>query len=502
LWAHTDGQGNAPPYPSFFSNATGNITTPQGGRFNVRATEPENVAFVSQWDNYPNNVSVQLSDSKVQAGDVVWLLVSGSTTNMQTRLANAQINFEYTDGTAERLELVPPLNYWSLTPVAGTDYDYVRDGFCLPPVPPPTVQLGEANRAMVYSWRAKAPMASVTLEALSLEVVIGLLAVSVSHAPSPTAVSAAANLQQAASKTDDDRAARRAPNSTVASNSKGTKSRSVQLWACGDDKPVPPYGSGAIETNVFEHIENITSVSICGLSLAANGTLVGNTPALTQKAQLYAGEMGLAVYPLIGGNLSSLHAAMARADAFIAESVSLAVDLVADGWNVDLEIGTQSIKPVDTQRYLSFLDAWAAGLEKEGLELQYDLGGCNDPYSTDFMGLTCKQLAASKLHRLISMDTYAGPIACGGACNLTTALALDKAALCADAEATGAPCARYMPGLMMGKPGALANLSAPELEHTMDWLLGQGVTSISLWAGAPTEAWWAAMGHFLHAPME
>ena len=30
------------------------------------------------------------------------------------------------------------------------------------------------------------------------------------------------------------------------------------------------------------------------------------------KAHLYAGEMGLSVYPLIGGNLTALHAAMAR----------------------------------------------------------------------------------------------------------------------------------------------------------------------------------------------
>ena len=80
------------------------------------------------------------------------------------------------------------------------------------------------------------------------------------------------------------------------------------------------------------------------------------------------------------------------------------------------------------------------------------------------------------------MDTYAGPDACGATpCNLTTALGKDKAALCT--AATG-NCSRYMPGLMMGKPGALGNLSASELTATMDWLLDQGVTAISLWAGA------------------
>jgi hypothetical protein len=103
------------------------------------------------------------------------------------------------------------------------------------------------------------------------------------------------------------------------------------------------------------------------------------------KAHLYAGSMGLSVYPLIGGNLTALHAAMARADAFFAESVVLAATLTADGFNLDMEIGTQAITPKDTSEYLTFLDAWAVALEAAGLELQYDLGGCDDPYKSDFM---------------------------------------------------------------------------------------------------------------------
>lgn len=74
---------------------------------------------------------------------------------------------------------MPPLKYWTLA-TQGVDSDYVRDSFCLPPVPPPTIQLGAHNRANVYSWRANGEAAAVTLEALSLEVVVGLLAVSVS----------------------------------------------------------------------------------------------------------------------------------------------------------------------------------------------------------------------------------------------------------------------------------------------------------------------------------
>jgi hypothetical protein len=39
-----------------------------------------------------------------------------------------------------------------------------------------------------------------------------------------------------------------------------------------------------------------------------------------------------------------------------------------------------------------FLNDWAAALAAAGLTLQYDLGGCDDPFKSDFMGLTCAQV--------------------------------------------------------------------------------------------------------------
>ena len=137
--------------------------------------------FVSQWANYPVRVRVPI---QAQAGDVVWTLISGSTNAMQTRLANGVLRYLYVNGTSEELPLVPPLNYWSLTPIGGIDYDYERDAFCLPPVPPPTVQLGKHNRAMVYSFRLSGQLAAIELEALSLEIVMGFLGVSLSR-PNP-----------------------------------------------------------------------------------------------------------------------------------------------------------------------------------------------------------------------------------------------------------------------------------------------------------------------------
>ena len=56
--------------------------------------------------------------------------------------------------------------------------------------------------------------------------------------------------------------------------------RVVQLWTCGADPAVPPFGSGAIETSVFEHIQNITAVSVCGLSLTTSGHLVSTHPPI------------------------------------------------------------------------------------------------------------------------------------------------------------------------------------------------------------------------------
>ena len=184
-WTFTYGQGDSPPFPNFkLVPENGSVVTAQGARFNLRhCSEAANVAFVSRWTNYPTSVTVPVTAA---AGDIVWLLVAGSTNAMQTRLANAVIRYHYADGSSaaldEELELLPPINYWSLTPIGGIDYDYGRDAFCLPPEPPPTVQLGDHNRAMVYAWRVAGDLTSVSIEALSLEVVVGLLAVSVSHA--------------------------------------------------------------------------------------------------------------------------------------------------------------------------------------------------------------------------------------------------------------------------------------------------------------------------------
>jgi hypothetical protein len=187
----------------------------------ARSAGCHNVAFASQWDNYPGAVNVSLPEAVPRAAEggggaprgggdgdgdtsmggdrgrgrnrgstststnatasTVWVLVSGSTNPMQTSLANAVLRFHYAGGAADELELTPPSNFWSMCPYGSSDYDYTRDAFCLPRQPPATVQLGTANRAVVYAWalRQGAVLAAVELEVLSQEVVIGIVAVSV-----------------------------------------------------------------------------------------------------------------------------------------------------------------------------------------------------------------------------------------------------------------------------------------------------------------------------------
>ncbi len=139
--------------------------------------EKTNIAFTSQWDNWPKTITVPVN----KTGQAIWFLLCGTTDPMEVRIANAELRLKYADGVVEKLELIPPFNFWTLCPFGGIDYDYQRDGFALPKVPPLTVQLGQNCRAVVLPWRLRpgVPLASVTLETLSQEVVIGLMGVTV-----------------------------------------------------------------------------------------------------------------------------------------------------------------------------------------------------------------------------------------------------------------------------------------------------------------------------------
>ena len=188
----TNGYGNwlmppdkSPPPPIDLANVDrmkktpGQITVPQGVPFEWSGGD-KNIAFTSQWDNWPKTVTVPV---KRQA-EALWFLVCGSTNPMQTRIANAELRMVYADGVVEKLELVPPLNFWNLCAIDGQDYDYPRLAFCLPKIPPATVQLGAHCRAMLLNWRLRPRVAlnTITLAALSEEIVIGLMGVTLMNA--------------------------------------------------------------------------------------------------------------------------------------------------------------------------------------------------------------------------------------------------------------------------------------------------------------------------------
>lgn len=66
-----------------------------------------NIAYASLWDNYPDSLSFALSGSARAA----YLLMAGSTNNMQSRIENARITAHYSDGTCSEMPLENPINW-------------------------------------------------------------------------------------------------------------------------------------------------------------------------------------------------------------------------------------------------------------------------------------------------------------------------------------------------------------------------------------------------------
>jgi hypothetical protein len=189
-WTFTFWRNEAPEIrldnaPSLI-NEKGDIASSSGVPFRY----PEgvhNIAFTSLWDNWPDKVTIPVG----ACGQAIWLHLCGTTNPMQCGISNAVVRFTYADGIEEQLQLVNPNNFWSLCPLnaqasakgqgSHTDYNYEFDSFCLPKTPPETIQLGESCRSVVacFTLRQGVVLKSVTLEALSQEVVIGLMGISI-----------------------------------------------------------------------------------------------------------------------------------------------------------------------------------------------------------------------------------------------------------------------------------------------------------------------------------
>ncbi len=170
----------------FLKKDINRIVTKQQIPFQWNSLE-KNIAFTSLWDNWPKKITVPVQ----QKGQAIWLMVAGSTNQMQCDIANAIIIFNYADKSRDTLSLVPPYNYWNLSPInikAGAagqdsrgDYTNVTDAFAVPKPWPQTVQLGENCRAMLLNKKLKpgVTLESVTFQTLSQEVVVGLMGITI-----------------------------------------------------------------------------------------------------------------------------------------------------------------------------------------------------------------------------------------------------------------------------------------------------------------------------------
>jgi hypothetical protein len=81
--------------------------------------DANNIAFVSQWDNFPHEITVPLGGR----ARVAYLLMAGSTGPMQSRIENAEVIVTYADGSSVRFALENPTNWWPI------EQDYFIDDF-------------------------------------------------------------------------------------------------------------------------------------------------------------------------------------------------------------------------------------------------------------------------------------------------------------------------------------------------------------------------------------
>ena len=181
----------------------GTFETLPGLSFRTPA-EGKNIAYTSLWDNYPDSITIPLSGKASHA----YLLMAGSTNPMQFAIENAVVRVEYTDGTTDELMLVPPVNWCPI------EQDFVENAvaFAMPAVRPyriglntgivsrhlfrdshyqeaatagdlPDMKLamcalpGGAATMLDMPLNAKKKLRSLTLRALSNEVVVGLMGV-------------------------------------------------------------------------------------------------------------------------------------------------------------------------------------------------------------------------------------------------------------------------------------------------------------------------------------
>ncbi|MDO4758829.1 MAG: DUF4450 domain-containing protein [Rikenellaceae bacterium] len=151
-----------------------------------------NVAYTSLWENYPTAIELPLAGH----GRRLILVMVGSTNHMQSHIANARLTVSYTDGTTTQLELVNPDNWASIEQVGINDgYSYRAPALwrlglqntILSRTLDRDMGIEGINRMIPGGAATLVPMAierdkelsSLRLEALSNDVVVGIMGVTV-----------------------------------------------------------------------------------------------------------------------------------------------------------------------------------------------------------------------------------------------------------------------------------------------------------------------------------
>lgn len=140
------------------------------GRFVIRSgvpfdTPPDgpNVVCVSQWDNFPNEVTFEINDQ----GSELAIMLIGVTNPMQSRVENGRIEVVYADDTRETVKLVNPVNFddWMVTPTQRENE---------------TVHFSDVNHAIVQKiiLNESKKVESVVVRGTANEVIVGVLGIS------------------------------------------------------------------------------------------------------------------------------------------------------------------------------------------------------------------------------------------------------------------------------------------------------------------------------------
>jgi hypothetical protein len=162
------------------------------------AAGAKNILFVSQWDNYADSQTLPLKGKARHA----YLLMAGSTNPMQSQTTNGEVVITYTDNSTDILPLRNPSNWWPI------EQDYLEDGFAFTTGAPRPYRLhlktGQFSREAPASYTSikgfstraidggaatvldlplnpKKKLKSLTLRALSNDVVIGLMSVTLAR---------------------------------------------------------------------------------------------------------------------------------------------------------------------------------------------------------------------------------------------------------------------------------------------------------------------------------